>query len=66
MVRARTLSQRVTEGMINIYYGRRILDTVHLVLISHAVYTYTVTDFGDFAAVSTPVWSVPPPFAARF
>ncbi|RDX48037.1 hypothetical protein OH76DRAFT_694526 [Lentinus brumalis] len=35
-----------------------ILDTVHLVLISHAVYTYTVTDFGDFAAVSTPVWSM--------
>ncbi|TFK90378.1 hypothetical protein K466DRAFT_596979 [Polyporus arcularius HHB13444] len=35
-----------------------ILDTVHLVLISHAVYTYTVTDFGDLAAVSTPVWSM--------
>ncbi|KAI0712971.1 hypothetical protein C8T65DRAFT_829169, partial [Cerioporus squamosus] len=34
-----------------------ILDTVHLAFISHTVYTYTVTDFGDFAALSKPVWS---------
>ncbi|KAI0712973.1 hypothetical protein C8T65DRAFT_739183 [Cerioporus squamosus] len=35
-----------------------ILDTVHVVFISHTVYTYTVTDFGNFAALPKPVWSI--------
>ena len=38
--------------------NRRILDTVHVMFISHTVYTYTITDFGDFAAIPKPVWSV--------
>ncbi|RPD63688.1 hypothetical protein L227DRAFT_358758 [Lentinus tigrinus ALCF2SS1-6] len=35
-----------------------ILDTVHIVLISHTVYTYTIIDFGNFAALPKPVWSM--------
>lgn len=32
---------------------------MHVVFISHTVYTYTVTDFGDFPALPKPLWSVP-------
>ncbi|KAI0717296.1 hypothetical protein C8T65DRAFT_122098 [Cerioporus squamosus] len=35
-----------------------ILDTVHVVFTSHTVYTYTVTDFGNFAVLPKPVWSM--------
>ncbi|RPD65457.1 hypothetical protein L227DRAFT_212549 [Lentinus tigrinus ALCF2SS1-6] len=34
------------------------LDTLHLALISHTVYEYTVTDFGNFIALLEPTWSV--------
>jgi hypothetical protein len=35
-----------------------VLDSFHLALCIHAVYTYTVTGFGDFAILMTIVWSL--------
>ncbi|KAI0746744.1 hypothetical protein C8Q80DRAFT_793006 [Daedaleopsis nitida] len=35
-----------------------ILDTLHVVLICHTVYTYAVTHFGSLAALQKPTWSV--------
>ncbi|OCH90212.1 hypothetical protein OBBRIDRAFT_619492 [Obba rivulosa] len=34
------------------------LDTLHQVLISHAIYYYTVTMYGDPLAISIPTWSI--------
>ncbi|KAI0957935.1 hypothetical protein AcW1_006162 [Taiwanofungus camphoratus] len=35
-----------------------LLDSVHLAFITHTVYTYTITDFGDPLAITKPIWSV--------
>ncbi|KAI0701758.1 hypothetical protein C8Q76DRAFT_240791 [Earliella scabrosa] len=35
-----------------------ILDSVHLGFISHAVYEYTVTNYGNLVAALRPTWSV--------
>jgi hypothetical protein len=34
----------------------RILDTVHLGLVMHTVYWYTVSQYGDFHALDSLVW----------
>ena len=34
-----------------------MLDTFHLICISHTMYTYLVTNFGDLLADSKPTWS---------
>ncbi|KAI0324066.1 hypothetical protein GY45DRAFT_1289503 [Cubamyces sp. BRFM 1775] len=34
------------------------LDTFHLILISHTVYSYTITNFGNVPALLSPTWSV--------
>jgi hypothetical protein len=34
----------------------RILDTVHLGLVMHAVYWYTVSQYGDFQSLNSLVW----------
>ncbi|OBZ76341.1 hypothetical protein A0H81_03475 [Grifola frondosa] len=36
----------------------RILDGLHLALINHALYEYTVKDFSDVLAISVPTWSI--------
>jgi hypothetical protein len=36
----------------------RILDTLQLAMVSHAVYTYAVSDFGNTEALMFPVWYV--------
>ncbi|KAH9849389.1 hypothetical protein C2E23DRAFT_784400 [Lenzites betulinus] len=56
-----------------IYYGRNggdrlylkflvfilwALDSLHLALVTHSVYTYAVTDFSNFLALQVPVWSI--------
>jgi len=33
------------------------LDTIHQALISHTIYTYTITNFGNPASLKTVVWS---------
>ncbi|OCH89216.1 hypothetical protein OBBRIDRAFT_34286 [Obba rivulosa] len=35
-----------------------IMDTLHQVLITHAIYVYAVTDFGDPQALGIPTWSI--------
>ncbi|KAL1944041.1 hypothetical protein VTO73DRAFT_3859 [Trametes versicolor] len=35
-----------------------ILDTVHLIMVTHTVYHYAITNFGDFLGVLKPTWSV--------
>ncbi|OBZ76024.1 hypothetical protein A0H81_03505 [Grifola frondosa] len=35
-----------------------ILDGLHLALINHTLYTYTVKDFSDILAISVPTWSI--------
>ncbi|KAI0826653.1 hypothetical protein BC628DRAFT_1536642 [Trametes gibbosa] len=35
-----------------------VLDSLHLALVTHSVYTYTVTDFSNFLALQVPVWSI--------
>lgn len=37
----------------------RLLDSLQLAMISHAVYTYTVTDFANWLAVLELPWYVP-------
>ena len=37
-----------------------MLDTLHLALISHSVYTYVVIDFGNIEALGAAIWYVPP------
>ncbi|KAI0371924.1 hypothetical protein BV20DRAFT_1051116 [Pilatotrama ljubarskyi] len=34
------------------------LDSLHLVFVTHTVYTYAVKDFANFLALEVPVWSV--------
>lgn len=34
-----------------------VLDTLHFGLISHTVYFYMVTNFGDYETLSRTVWS---------
>lgn len=34
----------------------RILDTVHLIMVTHTVYHYAITNFGDFLGVLKPTW----------
>ncbi|KAI0777660.1 hypothetical protein BD413DRAFT_609978 [Trametes elegans] len=34
------------------------LDSLHLALVTHTVYTYVVKDFGNFLAIEVPTWSV--------
>ncbi|KAH9896845.1 hypothetical protein C8Q73DRAFT_687432 [Cubamyces lactineus] len=34
------------------------LDTLHLILVSHTVYSYTITNFGNVPALLKPTWSV--------
>ncbi|KAI0324065.1 hypothetical protein GY45DRAFT_1439311 [Cubamyces sp. BRFM 1775] len=34
------------------------LDTLHLFLVSHTVYSYTITNFGNIPALLKPTWSV--------
>ncbi|KAG6906594.1 hypothetical protein DXG01_012997 [Tephrocybe rancida] len=35
-----------------------ILDTLHLALITHGLYYYLVSNFGNFAALVGPTWSI--------
>lgn len=35
-----------------------LLDTLHVTLITHAMYTYLISDFGDFLEILHPVWSI--------
>jgi len=35
----------------------RSLDTIHTILVTHMVYTYLVTDFGDYTALQGNIWS---------
>ncbi|KIM74514.1 hypothetical protein PILCRDRAFT_828212 [Piloderma croceum F 1598] len=34
------------------------LDSIHIAMVSHAVYTYAVSDFGNADALNSPVWSI--------
>ncbi|KAI0659168.1 hypothetical protein C8Q70DRAFT_155265 [Cubamyces menziesii] len=34
------------------------LDSLHLILVSHTVYSYTITNFGNVPALLKPTWSV--------
>ncbi|KAI0744236.1 hypothetical protein C8Q80DRAFT_1122475 [Daedaleopsis nitida] len=36
----------------------RVLDTLHVVLKSHTVYTYAITNFGNILALLKPTWSL--------
>ncbi|KAI0701745.1 hypothetical protein C8Q76DRAFT_756777 [Earliella scabrosa] len=46
---------RLLKSLVAILW---ILDTLHIVLISHTVYTYSVTHFGNQAELQKPTWSV--------
>ncbi|EMD36392.1 hypothetical protein CERSUDRAFT_84538 [Gelatoporia subvermispora B] len=35
-----------------------LLDTTHQILITHAIYWYAVTEFGNAIALASPVWQV--------
>ncbi|KAI0325121.1 hypothetical protein GY45DRAFT_1374985 [Cubamyces sp. BRFM 1775] len=36
-----------------------VLDTLHLILVSHTVYIHTITNFGNWFVIwSKPTWSV--------
>ncbi|KAF8889447.1 hypothetical protein CPB84DRAFT_1449062 [Gymnopilus junonius] len=35
-----------------------LLDTIHLALICHGLYFYMVTNFGDFAVLASPTWTL--------
>ncbi|KAI0635133.1 hypothetical protein C8Q77DRAFT_682550 [Trametes polyzona] len=63
----------ITVVQTYIYYGRNggdrlylkslvailwALDSLHLALVTHAVYTYAVKDFANFLAIEVPVWSI--------
>jgi hypothetical protein len=37
---------------------RRVLDSLHLAFVSHALYFYSVTSFDDILALLTPTWFV--------
>ncbi|KAI0674273.1 hypothetical protein C8Q78DRAFT_1075936 [Trametes maxima] len=39
-------------------FGLWVLDSLHLALVTHTVYLYAVTDFGNFLAIEVPTWSV--------
>ncbi|OBZ77498.1 hypothetical protein A0H81_01971 [Grifola frondosa] len=41
-----------------IYARSSSYDNVHIALITHAVYTYTVKDFTNLLAISVPTWSI--------
>ena len=34
----------------------RALDSLHLALVTHAVYVYAVTDFANLLALEMPIW----------
>lgn len=34
----------------------RALDSLHLILVSHTVYSYTITNFGNVPALLKPTW----------
>lgn len=36
----------------------RLLDTLHVVLLAHFIYHYTITNFGDYAALVPNMWYV--------
>ncbi|ETW79474.1 hypothetical protein HETIRDRAFT_322001 [Heterobasidion irregulare TC 32-1] len=36
----------------------RLLDTLHVVLLAHFLYHYTITNFGDYAALVPNMWYV--------
>jgi hypothetical protein len=40
------------------YTLHRLLDTLHLMFVTHAVYWFTITNFGDFLALEKAVWCV--------
>ncbi|KDR74137.1 hypothetical protein GALMADRAFT_605176 [Galerina marginata CBS 339.88] len=35
-----------------------VLDTIHFAFTAHGVYFYLITNFGNFAAVASPTWSI--------
>jgi hypothetical protein len=34
----------------------RLLDTLHVVLVTHMLYWYTITNFGDYLVLAKTVW----------
>lgn len=40
----------------------RTLDTLHTILISHVVYTFAITDYGNVLSLVKPEWYAPPLF----
>ncbi|KAJ8462105.1 hypothetical protein ONZ51_g11115 [Trametes cubensis] len=45
----------VMKGLVTLLWA---LDTLHLLLISHTVYSYTISNFGNIPALLKPTWSV--------
>lgn len=36
----------------------RFLDTLHMLLMSHVMYTYLITDFGNILEIAASIWSI--------
>ncbi|EJD50472.1 hypothetical protein AURDEDRAFT_160373 [Auricularia subglabra TFB-10046 SS5] len=39
--------------------GVAVLDSLHVILISHSMYFFLVTNFGDYVRLAKVVWSLP-------
>lgn len=48
---------RTRSPSLHLTSSLRILDTLHTILVTHMVYTYLVTNFGDYTALAGNIWS---------
>ena len=57
-VMVRVVAPDISDAHLSLSTLNRILDTLHLALISHTVYEYSVSNFGNLIALLEPTWCV--------
>ncbi|KAF8963156.1 hypothetical protein BDZ97DRAFT_1920048 [Flammula alnicola] len=53
--RGNTRDRKLFKNLIAFLW---ILDLVHLLFMTHGIYTYLISDFGDYEALTRPTWSL--------